>query len=213
MGRPRGSRNPGFDERRSALARAVMGRISTPGGSRASLRELAQAAGVGLPTIRHYFGDRDGLLAAAFAEMRKDGEPWLALGRTAHTDRPLGESCAWFLKLFVVGWQQGVAAGLSQGLAAGMDEARVGPAFVDDLLEPNLQTVEARLAVHQARGELDPDADLRHAALVLLCPVLLALLHQGPLGGSRCRPLVVDRFVDDHVERFVRAWSPREVAY
>lgn len=210
MGRPRGSRNPGFEERRAAIARAVMGRIATPGGSRASLRELAQAAGVGLPTLRHYFGDRDGLLAAAFAEMRKDGDPWLALGRTAHTDRPLGESCAWFLQLFVVGWRQGVGAGLAQGLAAGVDEPAVGPSFVNDLLEPNLQTVEARLAIHRDRGELDPDADLRHAALDLVSPVLLALLHQGPLGGDRCRPLVMDRFVEDHVARFVRAWG---VAY
>ncbi len=207
MGRPTGTRNPGFEERRSAIASAVMARISRPGGSSASLRELASAAGVGLPTLRHYFGDREGLLAAAFAEARKSGDRWLLVARSARTDLPLAESLRWYLGMFATGWERGVGVMLAQTMAASLDEERVGPAFVDDLLEPTLQAAEARLAAHRDKGEIGPDVDLRHAALALFCPVILGLMHQKSLGGARCRPLDLDAFLDDHVARFVRAYG------
>ncbi|WP_437929371.1 hypothetical protein WMF37_08890 [Sorangium sp. So ce291] len=54
-----------------------------------------------------------------------------------------------------------------------------------------------RLARHVAAGELAP-CDLRHAALALLGPLLLALLHQGPLGGRVCGPLDLDAFAATH---------------
>ena len=93
---------------------------------------------------------------------------------------------------------------MSQALAAGMDDPALGPATVDALLEPVLQAVEARLGVHRDRGELAADADLRHAALALVSPLLLGLLHQRSLGGSGCRPLDLRRSRRIHVARFVR---------
>jgi AcrR family transcriptional regulator len=208
LARPAGSRNIGFEERKSAIARAVLERMCRPGGARASLRELASAAGVGLPTVRHYFGDRAGLVAAAFAESRKEGLHWLALARTARTEEPMSASLRWFLGVFAAGWDHGLGLMFSQTLAAAVDDEVVGPAFVGDLLEPTLQAAEARLAVHRDRGELGSGVDLRHAALALFCPVLMGLLHQGSLRGARCRPLDLEAFLDDHVERFVRAFGP-----
>ncbi|MEZ4236184.1 MAG: TetR/AcrR family transcriptional regulator [Myxococcota bacterium] len=183
-------------------------RVARPDGAKASFRELASAADVSVSTLRHYFGDRDGAVAAAMAEMRRQGESWMTITRTAELDLPLAASLRWFLDLFVVGWERGVGAMIGQSMAAGMNHEALGPAVVDDLLEPTLQATEARLAHHQARGDLDPAADLRHAALALVCPVLVALLHQRQLGGACRRPLDLPTLLDDHVARFVRAWGP-----
>ena len=38
--------------------------LAEPDGTRASFRELAAAAGVGVATLKHYFGSREGLVAA-----------------------------------------------------------------------------------------------------------------------------------------------------
>ncbi len=177
-----------------------------PGGANASLRELADAGGVALPTVRHYFGDRNGLITAAIDELGRGGDYWLAVARTTNVELPLGPSCRWLLGSFVQGWVLGLGPMVSQTLAAGLQGPALGPPVVERILEPLLQATEARLAVHAARGELS--GDLRHAALALVCPALLALLHQHDLHGASCRPLDVDAFLDDHVARFVRGWGP-----
>ena len=46
-------------------------------GPTASMRELAGAANVSVPTLRHYFGDRDGVVVAAMGEWFRRGEPYL----------------------------------------------------------------------------------------------------------------------------------------
>ncbi|MEQ1567123.1 MAG: TetR/AcrR family transcriptional regulator [Myxococcota bacterium] len=181
--------------------------LTRPGGSSASLREMAGEAGVGLPTIVHYFGSRDGLVRAALAEVRAQGEPWLRVTREVGLDGGLGPSCRFVLGQVALGWGFGLGLTFSQSLAAGFDSPDLGPATVNEVLEPTLAALEHRLGVHQARDELAADADLRHAALVLLCPPLVGLLHQQSLGGAGCRPLDLDRFLDDHVARFVRGWS------
>jgi hypothetical protein len=82
----------------------------------------------------------------------------------------------------------------------------LGPVYVQELLEPTLQSAEARLSRHIADGELRR-CDVRHAALELVCPVVLGLLHQVQLSGARCRPLDVERFLADHLDTFLRAYA------
>jgi hypothetical protein len=73
------------------------------------------------------------------------------------------------------------------------------------VLEPTLQALEHRLKNYVAQGVV-VDCDTRHAALMLLSPLLLALLHQHDLGGTRCRPLAIPALIDEHVRVFVRAY-------
>ena len=111
----------------------------------------------------------------------------------------------------LLGWRSfGVDRVFAGGLALGLGGASAGPAFLTGVLEPTQQALERRLRVHALRGEasIDDGAE-RAAALGFIAPLLLALLHQGPLGGDRCRPLDVSAFVDAHVKAFVRAWAPR----
>lgn len=205
MSRPAGARNPDFAERRRRLTEAVAARMVEPGGPEASLRELAEAAGVSVPTLRHYFGDRDGAVAAAMEVIGARGGPWLVL--TADPgEGDARASLTTFLTLFVVGWRRfGVGRLHAASLAAGLLRGPLGAAYLGEVLEPVQQAVEARIGALMARGDL-ASGDVRLAALQLLAPVILALLHQDALDGARCRPLDVDAFVAGHLDRFLLAW-------
>ncbi len=202
MARTAGSRNQDFDEARADLAERIAAHMLSPGGVGASLRELAAAAGVTPPTLRHYFGDRAGALAAAFAQRHAEGEPYLALVRRA-PDRPVAEALPALLHFVVQGLRAGVARQLVVGLADGSREPVVGTACVTECLEPVLSAVEARLAHHAARGELRVP-DVRAAALALVSPVALAVLHQDALGGDRVRPLDLAAFIATLSDGFLR---------
>ena len=86
---------------------------------------------------------------------------------------------------------------------------RIGPRYIQAILEPTLQAVKARFAAHIAAGEMR-DAGAHHAALALLAPVILALLHQGELGRAKCHPLDLEAFVEDHAAAFIRTWEIKE---
>jgi hypothetical protein len=111
------------------------------------------------------------------------------------------------LRHFLFGWRYGLGKVLSLGIRSGLGHPTLGPAFVTHLLEPALQDFEAMIAAAQERGDLAA-GDTREAAISLLSPVLVALLHQDALGGVHCRPLDVDAFTASHLARWLRAWAP-----
>lgn len=204
MGRPPGSRNADHERIRDALADRLASRLLAPGGPQASLRAYADAAAVSVPTLRHYFGDREGVIRAALQALRRRGDPWLAWTRDPG-EGDARASLTEFLRLLVVGWRDfGVGAIQASGLAAGLGGA--GSVYLEEILEPVQQALEARIAALVARGELPP-RDPRTAALALLAPVFVALLHQVQLDGRRCRPLELDRFVDELVDKWLHGWG------
>jgi AcrR family transcriptional regulator len=205
MARPTGARNTDHDETRARLAAAAFARLSAADGARVSLREIAASAGVSVATIRHYFGDREGVIAAALDHARGLGAPYLLM-MTQPPETPLRESVLATMRLLAFGWPLGLEKCHVVGLTQGLDDPRLGPAYVSRVLEPTTQAFESRLAHFAARGELRP-CSLRVAALALVAPVLLALLHQGPLGGASCRPLDVDAFLVEHVARWADAYG------
>jgi AcrR family transcriptional regulator len=171
-----------------------------------SFRELAEAADVTPSTLRHYFADRSGLMRAVFERLHRSGLAYLAEGASA--DRGgVAEALRWFLAYLRIGWERGVGRAHALGLAEGLGTRTLGEAYLGHLLEPTLQAAEARIARHVAQGELGR-CDIRQAALELVAPVVLALLHQGPLGGCEVRRLDVDAFLEEHVARFLRAYAP-----
>jgi hypothetical protein len=144
-----------------------------------------------------------------FAQALETGQRHLDRARTPETVQiNLEDSLRAFLSRVVVGWTQGFVSDLHRiGLAEGLRNARTALDYLNDVLEPTLQALEARLEGHAARGEI-VGCQPRHAALMLLSPLLLALLHQHDLGGTRCRPLSIDALIDEHVKVFVRAYRP-----
>jgi AcrR family transcriptional regulator len=210
VGRPLGSKNPEYERRRRRLLDAAMPRLIADHGT-TSLNELAAEVGVSVPTLRHYFGDRAGMVAAALRRQKRRARPHLEqIAVPASPD--LAASLAGFLHELAGAWRAfGVGPLFAAGLAMGLQETAAGPAYLDGVLEPTLAAVEARLRAHAGAGALRVAADdadgLRAAALALLSPVVLALLHQDALGGAACRALDVPAFVRAHVDGFVRGWG------
>lgn len=212
MARPKGRRNEGYDERRTALAQAIIPRLVEPDGVRTSLRELASVAGVSVPTLRHYFSDRDGLVRASFTEIGKLGLTHMQQNSVVQEDDLLTDVTA-YLVLLVQAWTQlGVGPMMTAGITEGLHHPQLGPSFVDALLEPLLQVGERRIEDAQRKGWIEPDADPRAASLMLVGPVVMALLHQGPLSGSQCRPLDLEALARTTAARFARAYGSAPTA-
>lgn len=207
VGRPKGRTNQKYSFTREEILSRISHRLLEPDGATASERALSRAAGVSMPTLRHYFATREALIAAVFEHARRSALGYLheiAAGPLA----PLRESVRWTLAFIVDGLTKFDLAALhALGLRVGLRQPTLGPAYLSDVLEPTLVAVEARLERHAAHGELRMQC-ARDAALDLVAPVLLAVLHQRELGGASCRPLDLQRFLDAHADAFVRGWSP-----
>jgi AcrR family transcriptional regulator len=207
MARTQGSRNADYDLQRAALAKKVREALAGEAGIHASLRELAAAAGTSVATLRHYFGDREGLLKGVMENMRAEAAPYLAMSAQVKPGDVRGTLSSFFANMHMAWFRYGVGSMYGATLALGLGTKSIGPGFVDHVLEPLLQTGESMLRQHVERGELEID-DLRHASLALLSPVVFALLHQDNLSGVQCRPLDVPRFLETHVDAFLRAFPP-----
>jgi len=189
VGRTTGSRNADFEATRVSLLERVGGRLLARDGAAVSLRELASAAGVSTATLRHYFDDRESLITAYLEHCHRQGTGYLLLVTSHPLQEDAATSLRWALDLIRVGLEHGPLSRMHVlGLQAGMGSPALGPAYLNNLLEPTLRCVEVRIERHQGRGEL-VGREARVIALQLVAPLLLAVLHQGPLCGDRVRPL------------------------
>lgn len=208
MGRRAGSHNADFEATRVGLLIRVGARLLAPDGAGASLRELATAAGVGVTTLKHYFPDRDALIAAYLKHCHDQGREYLLLVATHPLQADAAASLRWTLDLIRIGLEQGPLLQMhALGLRAGLDSPQLGPAYLSTLLEPTLACVEVRIERHQARGELQGHSP-RLLALQLVSPLLLALLHQRGLCGAELRPLDPRALVDALIAALPPAAAP-----
>lgn len=193
--------------RRDALADRMLDYLLAPGGEDASFRALAAAAGVSRPTLVHHFGDHAGALKAAVARAGVRGAFFERIARTwpGAPEEALTQLLTWF----ALGWRGESLGRLHRlGLIAGLQHTPVGAAYIGEVLEPSLAIFEDRLARWTIEGALVVP-DPRAAALQLVAPVYVALLHQHELGGAGCRPLDVPAFIGAHVGWFVAAYAPK----
>ncbi len=213
MSRPRGSRDSDHEaKRQDLLSRMTLHMVSRDGG-RASLRELASAADVSVPTLRHYFGDRSQVIDAVLAEALRRGRPGLDAQRTG--DRPFDVSVRDYAEDLVTALTAPKTVRLGDlfavSLAEGFLDPQLGPSALTHIVDPTVAALEARLAVHVGRGEMI-ETDLRAASLVLISPLLLGCLHQHQLGGDTASPLGLEALVEDVVGAFLRAYrNPEKV--
>ena len=70
MARPAGVKNQDYEEKRVALLDAMISHVEREDVVQPSLRQLAIAAGVSDINLKHYFGDRRGVVIALFKHMR-----------------------------------------------------------------------------------------------------------------------------------------------
>ncbi|MDX2010946.1 MAG: TetR/AcrR family transcriptional regulator [Myxococcaceae bacterium] len=202
MARPGGTRNKDFAQTRLGLLGTLTREVLSDRSRLSSFNELARAAGVSRTTLRHYFEDRSGVIAALIGYWATF-EPAGEVPRTGSAFERL-EAALLFL---VSGWDRGLGDFFELGLQPAIGDQRVGPAFVTHFLEPLLQNFEVQLGDLVREGVLGP-TDARFASIELVSPVVMALLHQRSLSGAGCRPLDVVAFTRDHVRRFVDARRP-----
>ena len=205
MTRTKGARGRAYDEKRAALLAKLQARLSEADATRPSLRALAEAADVSLPTLRHYFGGRDEVVAAVMEEIGASGAPYMA--RTRQPQGHFAESiqaCVGDIAFGMTRTEFGTL--MASGLVEGLLDSGSGPTFVRTMLEPTIAAVAERLRRHQEAGQMRA-VDPRHAAIMLVSPLLLAVHHQHQLGGAHSHPLNLDAFAGDHADAFVRAFE------
>lgn len=208
MSRPKGHRDADYELKRRELLRRMSVRVMSREGGSLSLRELSTAAGVAIPTLRHYFGSRHNVMDAIFEEALRLGRAGLEV--QSASDKPFAESIRDYADALVQALQRPREVRLSDlfavSIAEGLLDARVSPATLNHIIDPTVDVLVTRLKGHQARGEMRP-ADPRAAAFMLLSPILLTTLHQDQLGGAEVRPLNLETLAAEVADSFVRAYA------
>lgn len=208
MGRPKGVRDADYPAKRAELIRRMSMLVLRRQSARPSFRQLAQAAGVSVPTLRYYFEDRNGAVVAVF-----EGYFELGFSRLRSLAEPMADldtSVRDFCKSLVFGLRAPREIRLGDvfavAIAEGLMEPGLGPATLRFLIDPSVAVLQARLDHHLAVGEMIA-CDTRAAALMLLSPILIALLHQDHLGGAATSPVDIDALMDEICSAFLRAYG------
>lgn len=203
MGRPPGQRNLKFEESRSAMLDQIIKAVSAMP-HRSSFAELADMAGVSRTTLRHYFGSREALLSALLEHMKVIGDQM----RSRYPDPThlgLEDALRASLSRLVLAWRVGVGALIVSGLVWGLEDEKLGTGFVQAMLEPLLTGFEQQISLRLSASGMSAQ-QARFAALALVSPLVLALLHQDALHGASCRPLPIEEFMEEHLQRFLKGW-------
>lgn len=204
MARPRGTRDAAYEQKRSVLLQRVATRLGRMNDTRPSLRQLAAAAEVTVPTLRHYFGGRDQTVEAVLAHYRTLGEPFMREAREPHGE--FEESIRHFVTALAGGMARGRLGDIfAMGFVEGLLNDRLGPVCLSELVDPTVDALTARLEAHQRLGQMKAGS-ARHAALMLISPILVGWHHQEQMFGRQSRPLDLDAFVQDLATAFVAAY-------
>ncbi|WP_421758847.1 TetR/AcrR family transcriptional regulator [Devosia sp.] len=176
----RRGRAPRADAQRNIDALLLAAReVFARSGVDAPVREIAEAAGVGVGTLYRHFPQRSDLIVAVFrgaVDTAADAAPVVA------AQYPPGEAVAQWMQRFVdfIGTKRGLAAALHSG-----DPAFASlPGYFQERFHPALeQLLDAAVAAGEMRPDIDP-ADLLTAAA--------HLAHSDVEQGRRMVALLLD---------------------
>jgi AcrR family transcriptional regulator len=204
MPRTKGSLNDDFGASRATLLTKLRKSLLGPSPP-SSMRSMAHAANVAVPTLKHYFGDKNAVLAAVFADCHVGGAHELLTAATPQVG--FAASVGGLVRHVADGFRYGGldrlhAVGLTEGLA----EKPVAKSYLTDILEPTIDAAAARLQAHIDLGEMRP-VPARHAAIALISPIILVFLHQRGLNGSKSHPTDIEVFLKTHVQTFVLGYT------
>lgn len=208
MPRTKGVRNPDYESKRAELLDRMLPRFVRRDLERPSMRQLAAAANVTVPTLEHYFGRRIDVVTALLDEYRKRGEARLRMVASAEGD--FESSMQAFAHGLVFGMQAGGAVRLGDviavSLAEGLADPRLGAPALNSIIDPAIDALRERLDHHVANGEMIA-TNTRAAALMMISPLLMAVLHQDQLGGCNTNPLPLQWLAKEVSASFVRSYK------
>lgn len=208
MVRTRGARNEDYEAKRRLLLESLRQRLRQPGPA-PSERDLAAAAGITVPTLKHYFGDRAGVLRAIFEdEFRIGNMPGGPLHVASLPTGAFADSVRDALVFLDAGLVfGGLMHSHALGLTEGFQASAAADAYVSFILDPTVDAIAKRLRLHQERGEMVDTADARIAALQLVSPLIFGRIHQNRLGGNESNPLSINALIDQCSKAFVASYA------
>ena len=173
MARPAGVRNQDYEQKRLALLDAMIAYVEREDVVQPSLRQLAIASNVSDINLRHYFGDRRGVVIALFKHMRKTSagvrdvmrapaqtvseavESYIQLACSAGTDTP-------FIRRHVFALREAIA------------DTEVYVHYVDEILEPAAAAVAESL-IASCNGAMTEPAAQQAGAHIVFNSMFLAM--------------------------------------
>lgn len=208
MSRPKGARDADYDAKRTGLLRRITARMMRRETARPSFRQLAEAGDVSVPTLRHYFGDRPALIGAILENYLETGRRGLdaVAEPTGGLETSIRDYCAALLAAMRAPREVKLGDVFAVSIAEGLLDADIGPATLRHIIDPSVEVLRKRLDAHVARGDMI-ETDTRAAALFLISPLLLAILHQDHLGGQETSPVDLPKAFDSICAAFLRAYA------
>ena len=193
MPRPAGVRNHDFEQKRADLVRRLTDYALSSDLRRPALRQFAQALGTSEPTLRHYFGDRSGVVLAVLEEIGQRGQvTWNAVSTPASD---LATAIEEYFRLSAAGIQHGgYVRAHAFGIIEGLADEELGQAYLRLVLGPALKAISVKLG-RTPGGLPDPDQQ-GAAAMALFAPLLGLSIHQNLLGGDTSEPIDVTRMLE-----------------
>lgn len=204
MPRPAGARNHDFDQKRASLLDTLTDYALSVSTQRPSLRQFAIAAGQSEPTLRHYFGDRQGLVIEIIENIRQRAIPIWAVAATPAAD-PVA-AIQEFMEFSKVGMtDRGYTQAHTFGLMEGFSDPVVGRAYLEKMLDPALESISDKF--RDTPGGPAGPRELRAAALLAMGPMFLLVAHQDLLGGQEYAPIDTAKTMD-----YLKEWLSRSFA-
>lgn len=209
MPRPAGVRNQDYDHKRAALLGTLTEYALSAALTRPSLRQFAIAANQSEPTLRHYFGDRQGMVIEIISELaRRASSNWKAASEPSPNPEEAVRNFMSIACADVI--QDRFTRAHAFGLIEGLADDIVGQAYLERMLEPTLKVFSDKLQATPG-GPQDSDK-LRASALAATAPLFMLVVHQYLLGGSRSLPINVDGTIAQLQDLLVQVFesSPEE---
>lgn len=201
---PAGAKRRAAEARCEAMIRHARAQITAAGIDRFSLNEVLRLAGGSKATLVKYFGDRNGLIAAAIgAEAR---ETMGALSLRTPTGASLEAALCHMLEGVLAFYLEPGALALYRAvIGAGGDIAGLGEAFYE---AGHGAVIEAVAALLMARvgTEVSPRCDCRDVAAMLVQAIRAGIHEQALLGLATTTPDAAA--IADRVRRVVRLVLP-----
>lgn len=201
MARPAGVRNSDFNQKKLSLLEKLTEYLLRDGVYVPSLRQLAIAAETSEPTLRHYFGDRSGLIVAVLEHIGKTDEPILTSLREPQ------ESCEGALNGFMQylqrfrahrNYSKIQALGIRESLA----DEDVQSAYLQKLVRPGVEVLTERFL--RSRGGPATFTEARSAATMTISASIFMVLHQDVLNGKEHMPIDHETYLEHVGQMFLK---------
>jgi AcrR family transcriptional regulator len=174
-----------LDDSRSRMVHAAVELIGRVGRQAATVRKVAEAAGVSAPLVMHHFGSKAGLVRACDEHVRSRLEAAMAMVGGSGHDAGLRDLLG----------VDGIETAIVYVGRSMQDGGEVGREWFDHMFQMSVAQYEGSLAAGTARPSQDPTMLALLLMAMDLGMVVLRPLVEQKLGSNLTDPAVVQRWM------------------